>query len=123
MEILIAIIGSGTVGVLITKIFDLISERNKTKSKQKEDHEKLQKELSEIKAAVKLNEKDNLRTQLMVMIKDYPYETTDILRLGEHYFKDLNGNWVLTDIFGSWASSQGVLVPNWFPREEKKNEQ
>ena len=48
--------------------------------------------ISQIKAAVKLNEKDNLRTQLMVMIKDYPYETSDILRLGEHYFKDLNGN-------------------------------
>lgn len=123
MDILIAVIGSGTLGILITKIFDLISERNKLKEKQKEDQENVHKELAEIKAAVKLNEKDNLRTQLMVMIKDYPYETTDILRLGEHYFKDLNGNWVLTDIFGSWAAGQGVIVPTWFPREEKKNEQ
>lgn len=122
MDILIAIIGSGTLGILITKIFDLISERNKLKEKQKEDQENVHKELAEIKAAVKLNEKDNLRTQLMVMIKDYPYETTDILRLGEHYFKDLNGNWVLTDIFGSWAAGQGVIVPTWFPKEEK-NEQ
>lgn len=123
MDIVIAIIGSGTLGILITKIFDLISERNKLKEKQREDQENVHKELAEIKAAVKLNEKDNLRTQLMVMIKDYPYETSDILRLGEHYFKDLNGNWVLTDIFGSWAAGQGVIVPTWFPREEKKNEQ
>ena len=123
MDILIAVIGSGSLGILITKIFDLISERNKLKAKQKEDLEKVHKELSDIKAAVKLNEKDNLRTQLMVMIKDYPYETTDILRLGEHYFKVLNGNWVLTDIFGSWAAGQGVILPNWFPGEEKKNEQ
>lgn len=122
MDILIAVIGSGTLGILITKIFDLISERNKLKAKQKEDQEKLQNELSEIKAAVKLNEKDNIRTQLMVMIKDYPYETNDILRLGEHYFKDLKGNWVLTDIFGSWATGHGVIVP-WFPEVEKKNEQ
>lgn len=123
MDIVIAIIGSGTLGILITKIFDLISERNKLKEKQKEDQENVHKELAEIKAAVKLNEKDNLRTQLMVMIKDYPYETSDILRLGEHYFKVLNGNWVLTDIFASWAAGQGVILPSWFSGEEKKNEQ
>lgn len=119
MDILIAIIGSGTLGILITKIFDLISERKKTKQKHNEERDRMQRELSEIKAALKLNEKDNLRTQLMVMIKDYPFETTDILRLAEHYFKDLNGNWVLTDIFGSWAKGQGVITPNWFPKGEK----
>lgn len=118
MEVVIAIIGSGTLGVLITKIFDLISERNRLKIKQKEEQERLQKELEEIKSAVKLNEKDNLRTQLLVLIKNYPYHTSDIIRLGEHYFKDLDGNWVLTDIFAGWAAGQGVVVPDWFPKDD-----
>ena len=109
MEITIAILGSGALSALIAGIFGLIQSRHEEKNKNKE----LIEELESIKSALKLNEKDALRTQLMVMIKDYPNETSDILRLAEHYFKTLKGNWVLTDIFSRWAAENKIVVPNW----------
>ena len=118
MEILLAVIGSGTLGVLITKIFDLVSERRKTKAMHNEEQARMQKELAAIKAALQLNEKDQLRTQLMLMLHDYPGERTEILRLAEHYFKDLGGNWVLTDIFRSWLHSQSIDEPAWLHNEK-----
>ena len=62
-------------------------------------------------------EKDALRTQLMVLIKDFPDERTDILRLAETYFDKLGGNWILTDIFARWCDEYDVQLPSWFNRD------
>ena len=63
-------------------------------------------------------EKDALRTQLLVMISDYPHEKREILALGERYFAKppdgLDGNWVMTDIFKSWLKKEGHSNPEWF---------
>ena len=105
--IIIAVIGSGALSALISGIFGLIQAR---KSKQKQ----IEEDLTSIKKQLVTAEKDALRTQLMVMIKDYPHERTDILRLAEHYFKDLGGNWIMGDIFASWCNEQEVEIPGWY---------
>lgn len=107
--IVIAIISSGALSALISGLFGLIQNR---KSKQKQ----IEQDLEEIKSAQIRSEKDVLRTQLMVMLKDFPQETTDILRLGEHYFVKLGGNWILSDIFQKWAQDNNVSLPNWFSK-------
>ncbi|MBO7733987.1 MAG: hypothetical protein J6S67_15590 [Methanobrevibacter sp.] len=117
MEVIIPAI-CGVFGILITKIFDLISDRKKTTNETTKQFKLINDQITEIKSQIKLQEKDELRTQIMVMISDYPDETTDILRLSEHYFKNLKGNWVLTDIFKKWAVEKNVSIPVWMEDEK-----
>ncbi len=60
------------------------------------------------------SEKDSIRTQLLLMITDYPEDKAQILELGEHYFKDLNGNWYLSAIFQNYLRDCNIPTPPWF---------
>jgi len=104
--IIIAIIGSGVLSTIVSAIITAISNR---KSRLKE----IEKKLEAIEKNQKTAEKDTLRTQLLVMIADFPDETTDILRLAEHYFKDLDGNWVASALFNEWAKEHCESAPTW----------
>lgn len=104
--IIMAIIGSGVLSTIVSAIITAISNR---KSRLKE----IEKKLEVIEKNQKTAEKDTLRTQLLVMIADFPEETTDILRLAEHYFKDLDGNWVASALFNEWAKEHCESAPTW----------
>ena len=67
----------------------------------------------------KTAEKDALRTQLLMMIADYPEEKTEILKLSQYYFSDLPGNWTATAIFNSWLEKYNVARPEWFNTQIK----
>lgn len=58
-------------------------------------------------------EKDGLRTQLLLLLLMKPQEKQEILTIGEHYFKDLKGNWYMTSMFKKWCDVNG-LEPEWF---------
>ena len=115
--IIVAILGSGALSALISGIFGLIQNRKSKQAKIEKELKDIREAQDAIRDAQKLSEKDALRTQLLVMIKEFPQETTDILRLAEHYFKDLGGNWVLTDIFAGWAKIYGIEIPKWFKED------
>lgn len=74
-----------------------------------------------IKNTLKKLEKDGLRTQLLLLILMQPDEQTEILTLGERYFRKppegLDGNWYMTGIFSKWCN-QRKLDPDWF--QDKK---
>lgn len=110
--IIIAIIGSGVLSTIVSAIITAISNR---KSKLKD----IESKLTVIEANQRLAEKDSLRTQLLLMIADYPEEKTEILKLSQHYFSDLKGNWTATAIFNKWLISycEGVR-PEWFTTRE-----
>ena len=63
-------------------------------------------------------EKDGLRTQLLLMILLQPDEQTEILKIAEHYFVKLKGNWYMTSVFSKWCKSRG-LRPEWFKFEDE----
>lgn len=65
-------------------------------------------------------EKDSCRTQLLVMMSDYADEKTEIMTLAEHYFKDLKGDWYLTDLFAKWLSAHKIAKPDWFNGGEQR---
>lgn len=104
--IIIAIIGSGALSTIISAIITAVSNR---RSRLK----KIEEKLTAIEKNQQTAEKDTIRTQLLVMIADFPEETTDILRLAEHYFKDLDGNWVASALFNEWAKSHCESAPTW----------
>lgn len=77
------------------------------------------KKVEELEKNQKTAEKDALRTQLLLMIADYPEEKTEILKLSEYYFSNLHGNWTATAIFNSWLEKYNVARPEWFNTQIK----
>jgi len=61
-------------------------------------------------------EKDGLRTQLLLLILMQPEEQTEILKIAEHYFVKLKGNWYMKSLFSKWCASHG-LEPEWFKKD------
>ena len=106
-QILLAILGSGALSTLIASVIQAISNRRGRLKK-------IEEKLTTIEANQKTAETDSLRTQLLLMIADYPEEKTEILKIAEKYFTG-DGNWVATAIFNKWlvAHCEGAK-PEWF---------
>jgi len=98
--ILIAVISALTSGGVLSFIQFLITRKD-----------------SDIKGTLKKLEKDGLRTQLLLLILMQPDEQTEILKIAEHYFVKLKGNWYMTSVFSKWCKSKD-LKPEWFDFSE-----
>lgn len=92
-------------------------DKDGLKAAMRDIKKKLEDLETEIKAKLKKQEKDAVRTQLLVLILLKPEEEQEILTLGEHYFKNLKGNWYMTSIFKNWIKEYKVANPDWFETE------
>lgn len=106
-NIIIAIIGSGALSALIAGIFNLIINRRGRLGA-------IESELKQTNEELKLIKKDGVRTQLLVLISDYPNEKQEILKLAEYYFVTLHGNWYATALFNDWLIKNEIASPAWF---------
>lgn len=111
-NIIYAILGSGALAALVSGFFNAWINRKGRLGKIEETLGKIEKNQA-------VGEKDALRTQLLLMLSDYPHETTEILKLAEHYFKDLEGNWYLTSLFNNWLIDNKIASPSWFEKGGK----
>ena len=104
--ILIAVISAMTSGGFLAFLQFLITRHDDRKG---------------IGKTLKKLEKDGLRTQLLMLILLQPDDQTEILTLGERYFRKppfgLDGNWYMTGIFSKWCKARG-LEPDWFDFKE-----
>ena len=107
-NILIAVLGGGNL-ILFIKF---LIERHDKKVEKAEEEKK-----DDIKNTLIKLEKDGLRTQLLLLILIRPDEQTEILRIAEHYFKVLKGDWYMTSIFNKWLKAENVASPEWFDNE------
>ena len=113
--ILIAVISALTSGGVLGFIQFLI-KRKDDKEQRAEDRQD-----DDIKGTLKKLEKDVLRTQLLFLIVMQPDEETEILKIAEHYFVKLKGNWYMTSIFSKWCKSRD-LKPEWFDSSDSSTE-
>lgn len=104
-NIILGVLGGGNI-ILFIKF---LIERYDHKKERAED-----KDAEGVKKKLLVLERDGLRTQLLLLILLKPEEQTEILRIAEHYFKDLKGNWYMTSIFKKWLEEKGVGSPEWF---------
>lgn len=72
-----------------------------------------------VKGKLNILEKDVLRSQLLLLILLKPSEVQEILTVGEHYFKVLQGNWYMTSIFNKWLEESEIAEPEWFNTKGK----
>ena len=107
-NILLGLLGGGNL-ILFIKF---LIERHDRKKERVEDQD-----AEGMKKRLLILERDGLRTQLLLLILLRPTEQTEVLRLAEHYFKDLKGNWYMTSIFNKWLEDIGVAEPDWFDKE------
>ena len=72
--------------------------------------------LDEIIEKVNVAELDAIRSQLLLLISsqllllisNYPDNESEILKVAEYYFQDLDGDWYVTNIFTKWAEDRGI---------------
>lgn len=112
--IIIAILGSGALSALISGIFNIINEKGKRKREIADQLLIINQRLDKIEKSQTKQEKDQCRTQLLLMIHDFPEERAEILELAKHYFADLKGNWFATPLFNKWLEEYDVGRPEWF---------
>ena len=62
----------------------------------------------------KKSEKDNLRTQLLVMMNLMSDNKEEIMTCAERYFKELKGDWFYSSLFKKWLKDNNVEPPIWF---------
>ena len=55
-------------------------------------------------------EQNATRSQLLTLMSDYPDNESEILKVAEYYFKDLNGDWYMTSLFSDWAKTRNIDV-------------
>lgn len=82
-----------------------------------DEKKKVEDALADINNKLTRNEKDTLRTQLLLLILMKPDEKHEILTVGECYFVKLKGNWYMTSLFKKWMRQNNVEEPEWFVKE------
>lgn len=70
--------------------------------------------LEKIEKSLEKTERDNCRTQMLILINHYPQAHEEIMKIALHYFRDLAGDWYMTSIFNKWLISQNLGKPEWF---------
>ena len=53
---------------------------------------------------------DTTRNQLLTLMKNYPDNEEEIMKVAKYYFKDLNGDWYMTNLFIEWGEEKGIDV-------------
>lgn len=105
--IITGLCGAGWLATLIMYFID-------RKDKRKADNDSTKNELKEINERLDKSEKDSVRIQLLLLMKDYdPKDESELLKCAQHYFVDLRGNWWITPKFNRFIEREGIARPDW----------
>ena len=66
--------------------------------------------LDTIIAKVDVAEENATRSQLLTLMSEYPDNESEILKVAEYYFNDLDGDWYMTGLFTKWAESRDIDI-------------
>lgn len=67
--------------------------------------------MDEIKTMIKENGKSTLRLEINDEMLRNPHNHDTILKMGEKYFCEMEGNWYMTNRFLDWAEQEKVHLP------------
>lgn len=81
--------------------------------------------ISRLNKTLEKLEKDSVRTQMLVLMSDYPEERAELMKLAQHYFVTLEGNFYMENLFMNYLKRNKMEIPHWFkyqPTKGDKNE-
>lgn len=110
LTIILSCVGSTALFSFVQFMISRHDARNERNDELVAEVETIQKKLDRL-------EKDSCRTQLLVLMSDYPDEKAEIMKLGEHYFGTLHANWYMSSMFKRWLDRNGIALPEWFNEE------
>lgn len=103
-------------------LFNLIQFLITRKDKKKDALADIRSDIAELKVALRTIEKDLCRTQMLLLMADYPDQKSEMMELAQHYFVDLNGDFYMSSLFSKWLKANNMDVPIWFDMSIKKGE-
>lgn len=65
-------------------------------------------------------EMNSTRNQLLTLMSNYPNNESEILKVADYYFNDLNGDWYMTELFSKWGTARGIDVSNIIKMKKEK---
>lgn len=68
--------------------------------------------LDSISTKIDSIELNSTRNQLLTLMSDYPNNESEILKVADYYFNDLDGDWYMTELFSKWGNARGIDVSN-----------
>lgn len=101
-----------------TGFYTLVEFLIRRRDKKTETRLGISKDVKNIIARQNELELDNKRTQLLLLMKEYPRGTNEILTVAQYYFCQLNGDWYMYSIFCQWLKENEIERPIWL-KEEK----
>lgn len=72
--------------------------------------ESVDKKLNNISEQLDNIELDSTRTQLLTLMSNYPDNESEILKVAYHYFRELGGDWYMSELFVEWAEERNIDV-------------
>lgn len=72
--------------------------------------ESVDKKLDNISGQLDNIELNSTRNQLLTLMSNYPDNESEILKVSYHYFKKLDGDWYMSEIFDEWAKERNIDV-------------
>lgn len=103
-----ALCGNGLIQYLLTRKDNLKKESIESKLQP------IESKLDKLLVETRKTEKDNLRTQLLVMMNMMPNNQEEIMTCAERYFKQLEGDWFYSSLFAKYLKENNIEPPIWF---------
>ena len=101
----------GLVMLLVNRVFSKKDKMVNQEDEREKRIQSLEKLVKMLQDALNRAERDNCRIQMLIMLMHYQHETEQIMKLAEHYFVDLRGDWYMTGIFNT---ENKIGKPEWF---------
>ena len=116
IEIVIALVAAvfGSTG-----FWAWLSQRSNRAKAIEEKLDKIEEKLDKTEVKLDKTERDAARTQMLLMISEYPNNQEGIMSLAEHYFSRLHGDWYATGLFNKWLEDWSLSKPEWFKEVPK----
>ena len=105
-------------------LFNFIQYLIRRKDERTDKFADIRTDLKEIKAKQDVSEKDACRTQMLLLMANYPDQTAELMKLGRHYFVELEADWYMTSLFNGWLKARNIQEPMWLDsilRKEQNN--
>lgn len=115
-SIIVTVIGTA---LGCTGLYTLIQFIIQRSDKKKEQASEVNKRLDKLEKQADIAERDSVRTQMLILMADFPEDEAELLKVAEHYFVGLKANWYMTAKFKKYCKQNHILLPAWFNAESE----
>ena len=111
--LIVGVLSSASLVALINGLFQRKRDKESKATGLESKINTILEDQNDIKKTLRKQEIDQIRTEMKLMIYNDPSKEDDLLRMGQHYFVDLDANWTMGKTYTEWLRSRGIEIPQW----------